>query len=464
MPRGDIERASRRAAGPGRSRGAQGQVPRAALGRRAAAHRAGPRPGALARAAAAGRAALRARRARAPEPPPRDRRAAAAARRHHHHGHPRPGGGPRHGRPHRGDEPRGGGAGGNAGRDVHAAALAVRGALRGPDELLDAIAGERRAGRGSARWRCATGRAGRSVAGTRLTLAIRPEEILVGPAADGTENRLVTRIRSVQFLGAVHPAGPGAPRRGAPRSSATWPRPRSPALGAAEGAELPLVAAGPTRCGCSGRRPPDDGVGRTSRASPPIPDRTGPPPARRRGPGPLRLVALFAACSSTSSCSDPMRRCSGGACSTTTAPSSGSANYRRYFGTPAIARVDLNSLSVSLIAMVDHRGPGLRLRLRADAHADAGSRRLPPRGHAAALRALPGAGARLHLRLRQQRDLHPPDRHQRGHLRGQGHRAGRGLLLLPPRDAHPGGRALAPPTRASTTRPAASAPPGSRPS
>ena len=33
------------------------------------------------------------------------KRAAAAARRHHHHGHARPGGGARHGRPHRGDEP-----------------------------------------------------------------------------------------------------------------------------------------------------------------------------------------------------------------------------------------------------------------------------------------------------------------------------------------------------------------------
>jgi iron(III) transport system ATP-binding protein len=37
-------------------------------------------------------------------------------------------------------------------------------------------------------------------AGARLTLAIRPEEIQVGPAA-GPENRLVTRIRAVQFLG-----------------------------------------------------------------------------------------------------------------------------------------------------------------------------------------------------------------------------------------------------------------------
>jgi len=37
--------------------------------------------------------------------------------------------------------------------------------------------------------------------GEALTLAIRPEEIVVGPAAQTAPNRLVTRIRSVQFLG-----------------------------------------------------------------------------------------------------------------------------------------------------------------------------------------------------------------------------------------------------------------------
>jgi ABC-type Fe3+/spermidine/putrescine transport system ATPase subunit len=37
--------------------------------------------------------------------------------------------------------------------------------------------------------------------GSPLTLAIRPEEIVVGPAAQGTPNRLTTRIRSIQFLG-----------------------------------------------------------------------------------------------------------------------------------------------------------------------------------------------------------------------------------------------------------------------
>jgi len=37
--------------------------------------------------------------------------------------------------------------------------------------------------------------------GSPLTLAIRPEEIVVGPAAQAAPNRLTTRIRSIQFLG-----------------------------------------------------------------------------------------------------------------------------------------------------------------------------------------------------------------------------------------------------------------------
>jgi iron(III) transport system ATP-binding protein len=38
-------------------------------------------------------------------------------------------------------------------------------------------------------------------AGTPVTLAIRPEEIVIGPAARDAENRLLTRVRAVQFLG-----------------------------------------------------------------------------------------------------------------------------------------------------------------------------------------------------------------------------------------------------------------------
>src|SRR5262249_34000058 len=53
-------------------------------------------------------------------------------------------------------------------------------------------------------------------AGTPVTLAIRPEEIVIGPAARDAENRLLTRVRGVQFLGPFTrlslalPGGPGA--------------------------------------------------------------------------------------------------------------------------------------------------------------------------------------------------------------------------------------------------------------
>ena len=74
----DIERAGGRAAGPGRPRAAQAQVPGPALGRRAAARRARPGAGALAGAAAARRAALGPRRPGAPVAAPRDPRSSSA--------------------------------------------------------------------------------------------------------------------------------------------------------------------------------------------------------------------------------------------------------------------------------------------------------------------------------------------------------------------------------------------------
>ena len=76
-------------------------------------------------------------------------------------------------------------------------------------------------------------------AGTRLTLAIRPEEILVGPAADGTENRLVTRIRAVQFLGPFTRLSLALPD-GAPALECDVAATAFAALGAAEGSELAL--------------------------------------------------------------------------------------------------------------------------------------------------------------------------------------------------------------------------------
>jgi iron(III) transport system ATP-binding protein len=82
---------------------------------------------------------------------------------------------------------------------------------------------------------------GPSVApGTPVTLAIRPEEIVVGPSAREGENRLLTRIRGVQFLGPftrltlslTGDCGASLECDVAANAFAE--------LGAAEGAELPL--------------------------------------------------------------------------------------------------------------------------------------------------------------------------------------------------------------------------------
>ncbi len=76
-------------------------------------------------------------------------------------------------------------------------------------------------------------------AGTRLTLAIRPEEILVGPATQGSENRLVTRIRAIQFLGPFTRLSLVLPD-GAPALECDVAAGAFAALGAAEGSELVL--------------------------------------------------------------------------------------------------------------------------------------------------------------------------------------------------------------------------------
>jgi iron(III) transport system ATP-binding protein len=75
-------------------------------------------------------------------------------------------------------------------------------------------------------------------AGTRLTLAIRPEEILVGPAA-GPENRLLTRIRAVQFLGSFTRLSL-ALADGAPPLECDVAATAFAGLDAAEGSELAL--------------------------------------------------------------------------------------------------------------------------------------------------------------------------------------------------------------------------------
>jgi iron(III) transport system ATP-binding protein len=109
----------------------------------------------------------------------------------------------------------------------------------GQMNFLEAIAGERS---GWARLGAAEMRHGVAepiAAGTRLTLAIRPEEILVGPAAQGGENRLVTRIRTIQFLGPFTRLSLALPD-GSPALECDVAAGAFAALGAAEGSELAL--------------------------------------------------------------------------------------------------------------------------------------------------------------------------------------------------------------------------------
>ena len=75
-------------------------------------------------------------------------------------------------------------------------------------------------------------------AGTRLTLAIRPEEIAVG-AAVGTENRLVSRISAIQYLGSFTRVSLVL-QDGAPALECDVAATAFASLGAAEGSELAL--------------------------------------------------------------------------------------------------------------------------------------------------------------------------------------------------------------------------------
>jgi len=109
----------------------------------------------------------------------------------------------------------------------------------GQMNFLEAVAGERR---GWARLGAAELRHGATesiAAGTRLTLAIRPEEILVGPAAQGSENRLVTRIGAIQFLGPFTRLSLALPD-GTPALECDVAAGAFAALGATEGSELAL--------------------------------------------------------------------------------------------------------------------------------------------------------------------------------------------------------------------------------
>jgi iron(III) transport system ATP-binding protein len=78
-------------------------------------------------------------------------------------------------------------------------------------------------------------------AGTPLTLAIRPEEIVVGPAAQGATNRLAARIRSIQFLGSFTRLVLALPGDGERVIECDVAATAFAELGAAEGGELALA-------------------------------------------------------------------------------------------------------------------------------------------------------------------------------------------------------------------------------
>jgi len=110
----------------------------------------------------------------------------------------------------------------------------------GQMNFLEATAGERSGWAWLGTVEMRHGAAEPIAAGTRLTLAIRPEEILVGPPAAASENRLVTRIRTIQFLGPFTRLSLTLPD-GAAALECDVAATAFAALGAAEGSELTLA-------------------------------------------------------------------------------------------------------------------------------------------------------------------------------------------------------------------------------
>jgi iron(III) transport system ATP-binding protein len=80
-----------------------------------------------------------------------------------------------------------------------------------------------------------------AAAGTPVTLAIRPEEIVVGPGAEAGQNRLVMRICGIQFLGAFTRLSLALPGASEPFLECDVAANALAELGAAEGALVPLA-------------------------------------------------------------------------------------------------------------------------------------------------------------------------------------------------------------------------------
>jgi iron(III) transport system ATP-binding protein len=86
----------------------------------------------------------------------------------------------------------------------------------------------------------AHGAAGGHAPGTPLTLAIRPEEIAVGPAARGGDNAVAARVETVQFLGAFTRLTLSLPDLGATRLICDVAATAFADLGTGEGSEVPV--------------------------------------------------------------------------------------------------------------------------------------------------------------------------------------------------------------------------------
>jgi iron(III) transport system ATP-binding protein len=78
-------------------------------------------------------------------------------------------------------------------------------------------------------------------AGSHLTLGIRPEEILIGSAARNGENRIVTRVCAMQFLGAFTRLGLALPGETQPTLECDVAVNALAEVGVREGCELPLA-------------------------------------------------------------------------------------------------------------------------------------------------------------------------------------------------------------------------------
>ncbi len=254
-PQGAPGRAGRHRRAPRPHREAAGTVeaarpaPRAAVGRPAAARRAGPRDHRRGAGVPDGRAAVEPRRAAAPGHARRDPRAAAGARHHDGLRDARPGRGDVDGRPRRAAQRRQHRAGRDAGRPVRGARQHLRRPLHrhAADEPAAARRGpRRRGGRGHRRPRGDAGRLRRDDAGA----AARAHRARV--RARRARGRRERRVPGCRFAGLV-PAGNRRDRGARARQRRALPRRRGVA-------RLGGVGAAPVRQGRrAGRRRPSVG-------------------------------------------------------------------------------------------------------------------------------------------------------------------------------------------------------------